>query len=77
MTKKDRKRKEWILSQAENDKKRKCHSRESGNPGSISCNSGLDAKSKVYSFLLVLKKNKKKVWIPNQVGDDSGGSFRG
>jgi hypothetical protein len=28
MTKKDRKRKEWILSQAENDKKRKCHSRE-------------------------------------------------
>jgi hypothetical protein len=33
MTKKDRKRKEWILSQAENDKKRKCHSRESGNPG--------------------------------------------
>jgi hypothetical protein len=35
MTKKDRKRKEWILSQAENDKKRKCHSRESGNPESI------------------------------------------
>jgi hypothetical protein len=42
MTKKDRKRKEWILSQAENDKKRKCHSRESGNPGSICCYSGLD-----------------------------------
>ena len=56
MTKKDRKRKEWILSQAENDKKRKCHSRESGNPGSIFCYSGLDAESKVYSISISIKE---------------------
>jgi len=36
-----------------------CHSRESGNPGSIFCYSVLDAESKVYYLLLVLKKKKK------------------
>jgi len=61
MTKKDRKRKEWILSQAENDKKRKCHSRESGNPGSIFVILDLIHNPRYITFLFVLKKNKKNL----------------
>jgi hypothetical protein len=77
MTKKDRKRKEWILSQAENDKKRKCHSRELF---VIPAKAGIHEvffvilylihNPRYITFLLVLKK-KKRIWILNQVGDDS------
>ena len=38
------------------------------------CYSGLDTESRRYLILLTLKK-KKRIWIPNQVGDDRGVVF--
>ena len=59
-----------------------CHSRESGNPGSIS-SSNVREKNNIDSCLKISritenknnKEKERKHWIPNQVGDDIGVVF--
>ena len=71
----------WILDKRFGDDSGG-HSRESGNPGSIS-SSNVREKNNIDSPLLISgitenennKEKERKHWIPNQVGDDIGVVF--